>query len=188
MTYEFDLACIGTFARQHEDIAGNKQTAWDIGDSHTIAAAKLFANYIDNNNAIGCVNSLVSCVGGSTFDLNIYGSVASDTDLTPGITKRHDYVGILGMTYSITPALALTGALYYDGISNTALTAGSDGKYYTDVLLAKYALSERTQMYGMIDCNKVRNAALPKLSSDDNTTGVGKPNQTSVGVGTRHIF
>jgi len=92
------------------------------------------------------------------------------------------------VTYNITPALALTGAFYYDSINNAALTAGNDGKRYTGVLLAEYALSKRTQVYGTVDYNKVKDAALPELSGGGNATGVGKSNQTSVGVGIRHIF
>lgn len=92
------------------------------------------------------------------------------------------------MTYQVTPALALTGAFYYDKISNAALTAGNDGKRYTAVLLAEYALSKRTQVYGTVDYNKVKDAALPELSGGGNATGIGKSNQTSAGVGIRHIF
>ena len=188
VAYEFGPAYIGAFAQQHKDIAGNKQTVWGIGGNYTIAAAKLFAGYIDSSDATGCVNSSANCVGGSAFGLNIYGNATSGAGLTPGATKRRDHVGILGVTYNITPALALTGAFYYDSINNAALTAGNDGKRYTGVLLAEYALSKRTQVYGTVDYNKVKDAALPELSGGGNATGVGKSNQTSVGVGIRHIF
>jgi predicted porin len=43
-------------------------------------------------------------------------------------------------------------------------------------------------VYGTVDYNKVKDAALPELSGGGNATGVGKSNQTSVGVGIRHIF
>ncbi|MGM3274510.1 porin [Ralstonia sp. 24A2] len=188
LSYEFGPALIGGLYQQHKDVAGNKQSVWSIGGNYTIGPAKLYLGYIDSSDATGCVNSSNNCVGNSAFGLNIYGNATTGAGLTPGATKRRDKVALGGVTYQVTPALALTGAFYYDKISNAALTAGNDGKRYTAVLLAEYALSKRTQVYGTIDYNKVKDAALPELSGGGNATGVGKSNQTSAGVGIRHIF
>ncbi|KFX30622.1 porin [Ralstonia solanacearum] len=188
VSYEFGPAMIGGLYQQHKDTAGNKQTVWSIGGNYTIGPAKLFLGYIDSSDATGCVNSSSNCVGGSAFGLNIYGNATTGAGLTPGATKRRDHVGMGGVTYQVTPALALTGAFYYDSISNAALTVGNDGKRYTAVLLAEYALSKRTQVYGTVDYNKVKDAAIPQLQGGTNDGTGAKTNQTSVGVGIRHIF
>ncbi|WP_197329030.1 porin [Ralstonia syzygii] len=190
VSYEFGPAMIGGLYQQHKDTAGNKQTVWSIGGNYTIGPAKLFLGYLDSSDATGCVNGQVgvstTCVGSSAFGLNMV--AAAGAGLTPGATKRRDHVGMGGLTYQVTPALALTGAFYYDSISNEALTAGNDGKRYTAVLLAEYALSKRTQVYGTVDYNKVKDAAIPQLSGGTSDGTNAKTNQTSVGVGIRHIF
>ena len=93
---------------------------------------------------------------------------------------REDMLFFTGVTYQLTPALALTGAFYYDDIDNKNGIAGNSGKRYTGVLLAEYALSKRTQVYGTVDYNKVKDGVITELP--------GKSNQTGMAVGIRHIF
>ena len=106
----------------------------------------------------------------------------------PGATKRRDHVGLVGVTYQVTPALALTGAFYYDSISNAALIAGDTGKRYTGVLLAEYALSKRTQVYGTVAYDKAKDAAVPEMAGGTANGQNAKTNQVGAGVGIRHIF
>ncbi|MEE2975988.1 MAG: porin [Pseudomonadota bacterium] len=203
LSYEFGPAMIGALYQQHKDVAGNKQTVWSVGGNYTIGPAKLFLGYIDSSDATGCVNGsgvvnkitgsvAGNCVGGSAFGLNAVNGFTAEqlgAGVLPGNTKRRDHVGMAGVTYQATPALALTGAFYYDSINNANLLAGNTGKRYTGVLLAEYALSKRTQVYGTVDYNKVKDAAIPQLSGGSaDGTGSFKTNQTSVGVGIRHIF
>ncbi|MGS0625006.1 porin [Ralstonia sp. VS2407] len=194
-SYEFGPALLGGFYQQHKDVAGNKQSVWGIGGNYAVGPAKLFLGYIDSSDATGCVSSSAGCVGNSAFGLNIdanNGNGFTQTQLGAGAfagnTKRRDHVGLAGVTYQVTPALALTGAFYYDSISNANLTAGNDGKRYTGVLLAEYSLSKRTQVYGTVDYNKVKNAAIPQLSGGTADGQNAKTNQVGAGVGIRHIF
>lgn len=196
-SYEFGPALLGGFYQQHKDVAGNKQSVWGIGGNYAVGPAKLFLGYIDSSDATGCVSSSSNCVGSSAFGLNLDGTNADGSSFTPtqlgagalpGNTKRRDHVGLAGVTYQVTPALALTGAFYYDSISNANLTAGNDGKRYTGVLLAEYSLSKRTQVYGTVDYNKVKNAAIPQLSGGTVDGQNAKTNQVGAGLGIRHIF
>jgi predicted porin len=179
---------VGALYQQHKDMAGNRQAVWSVGGNYGFGPAKLYLGYLDSSDATGCVNSSLNCVGNSSFGLNLYGNATSGAGLTPGATTRRDHVGMGGITYQATSALALTGAFYYDSISGAELTAGNSGKRYTAVLLAEYSLSKRTQVYGTVDYNKVKGAALPELSGGGNAQGTGESNQTSFGVGIRHSF
>lgn len=195
VSYEFGPAQIGGFYQQQQDApnattgnpGGHKQKVWGIGGNYTIGPAKLFAGYVDSSDNTGCVNSSTCAGDRSTFGLNLYGN-ASGPGLTPGATKRRDHIGLAGLTYQVTPALALTGAFYYDSISNADLDAGNDGKRYTGVLLAEYALSKRTQLYGTVAYDKVKNAAIPEQPGGTGTGVNAKTSQVGVGLGIRHIF
>ena len=193
ISYEFGPAMIGGFYQQQQDstAAGNKQKVWGIGGNYTVGPAKLFLGYIDSSDGTGCVNvgnGSTGCAGDhSTFGTNLYG-IATGPGTVPGATKRKDHIGLGGVTYQVTPALALTGAFYYDSISNAALDAGNDGKRYTGVLLAEYSLSKRTQVYGTVAYDKVKNAAIPEVPGGTSTGTGAKTNQLGASVGIRHIF
>lgn len=189
ISYEFGPAMIGGFYQQQQDstAAGNKQKVWGIGGNYTVGPAKLFLGYINSSDGTGCVNASTCSGDNSTFGLNLYG-IAAGAGTAPGATKRKDHIGLGGVTYQVTPALALTGAFYYDSISNAALTSGNDGKRYTGVLLAEYALSKRTQLYGTVAYDKVKDAAAPELPGGTANGQGGKTNQVGAGVGIRHIF
>lgn len=105
-----------------------------------IVVVKLFVGYIDSSDVMGCVNSLVNCVGGSVFGLNIYGNVMLGVGLILGVMKCCDYVGILGVMYNVILVLVLMGVFYYDSIKNVVLIVGNDGKCYIGVLLVEYVL------------------------------------------------
>ncbi len=190
VSYEFGPALIGGFYQQQQDstTAGNKQKVWGIGGNYAFGPAKLYAGYIDSSDNTGCVNSSATCAGDrSTFGLNLYGN-ATGAGLAPGATKRRDRIGMVGVTYQATPALALTGVFYYDSIKDAALDAGNDGKRYTGVLLAEYSLSKRTQLYGTVAYDKVKTGAIPELPGGTGSGTGGKTNQVGVGLGIRHIF
>ncbi|CAG2149876.1 porin [Ralstonia mannitolilytica] len=196
VSYEFGPAMVGAFYQQQQDApnaltgnqGGHKQKVWGIGGNYAVGPAKLYAGYIDSSDNTACVNSTTTCAGDrSTFGLNLYGNAAG-AGLTPGATKRRDRIGLVGVTYQATPALALTGAFYYDSIKDAALAAGTDGKRYTGVLLAEYSLSKRTQLYGTVAYDKVKDAAAPELPGGTANGQNGKTNQVGVGLGIRHIF
>lgn len=95
---------------------------------------------------------------------------------------RVDNGPFAGVTWQATHALMLTGAAYYEHMSNAAIGNGlpGSGNRYTFVTLAEYALSRRTEVYGTVDFDKVSGAASVELP--------GKNNQTGVALGLRTIF
>ncbi len=72
------------------------------------------------------------------------------------------------------------GRFYDDDIRNVNGIAGNGGKRRTGVLLAEYALSRRTQLYGTVDYNTVSGGAFTELP--------GRGNQTGASIGIRHVF
>ncbi|CAG9182182.1 porin [Cupriavidus respiraculi] len=173
-SYAFGPFAIGGVFQEIRVGADNKQQMWGVAGRYTTGPVKLFLGYIGGKDETGVID-------------NAYMNPAPATsrNLVPAggnhaANPREDMIGYFGMTYQLTPALALTGAFYYDDIDNKDGVAGNDGKRYTGVLLAEYALSKRTQVYGTVDYNKVKDGAITELP--------GKSNQTGVAVGIRHIF
>ena len=78
-----------------------------------------------------------------------------------------------------TPRWTITGAAYYDQAKNVVVD-GDKGKRYALIAVAEYALSKRTQVYGTVDYNKVRDASTGDIS--------GRTSQVGGGLGIRHIF
>ena len=77
------------------------------------------------------------------------------------------------------PRWTITGAAYYDQAKNVVVD-GDKGKRYALIAVAEYALSKRTQVYGTVDYNKVRDASTGDIS--------GRTSQVGGGQGIRHIF
>ncbi|GAC1325158.1 MAG: porin [Collimonas sp.] len=149
-----------------------KDTAYNLSLSYTLGAAKLFGGYYRIKDSTGTTPAYF---GVSNSVAGINGGI--------GGVERKDNAYFLGATYQATPAWSLTAAGYYDKSKNvTVATLGNlgDGTRYALVGVAEYALSKRTQVYGTVDYNKAKNAALSEL--------VGKDSVTGVAVGIRHIF
>ncbi|BCY19992.1 outer membrane porin protein [Bordetella pertussis] len=102
-----------------------------------------------------------------------------NTSLPDSGLERKDNGYFAGVTWQATPRWALTGAAYYD-TSKNLVEEGDKGKRYALVGVAEYALSKRTQVYGTIDYNKVKDAATGEIQGDDKQIGAA--------VGIRHIF
>ncbi len=173
-SYAFGPFAIGGVFQEIRVGADAKQQMWGVAGRYTTGPVKLFLGYIGGKDETGVID-------------NAYMNPASTATGNPVpaggnhvANPRKDMIGYFGATYQLTPALALTGAFYYDDIDNKDGLAGNDGKRYTGVLLAEYALSKRTQVYGTVDYNKVKDGAITELP--------GKSNQTGVAVGIRHIF
>jgi predicted porin len=88
-----------------------------------------------------------------------------------------------GVSYLVQPAVTLTGAVYYVNVKNVA--AGQDADPAMYVGRAMYALSKRTDLYGVLAYAKAKNDKLVSLSRDD--AGFGST-QTGVTVGIQHRF
>lgn len=70
-----------------------------------------------------------------------------------------------GVTYQMTPALTLAGAVYYEDIKNLAAGTDADPKLY--VLRAKYALSKHTSLYTAAGFARAKNNQKTGVSRDD---------------------
>ena len=151
--------------------SSNKDTAYNLSTSYVLGEAKLYAGYLHIKDATG---TTAAYFAGNNSPANA-GGIA-------GI-QRVDNGYFLGATYQATPQWSLTGVGYYDKSKNNSVNGlGSlgDGTRYSLNGVAQYALSKRTQLYGALDYNKVKDGATPEL--------VGKSNITSLGLGVRHIF
>jgi predicted porin len=88
-----------------------------------------------------------------------------------------------GVNYQASPALTLTGAVYYQDIKNLASGADADPVMY--VLRAKYALSKRTDLYAAGAYARAKNSKLVGVSRDD--AGFDST-QSALTVGIQHRF
>jgi predicted porin len=88
-----------------------------------------------------------------------------------------------GLNYRATPALTLSGAVYYQDVRKVAAGADADPVMY--VARAKYALSKRTDLYATLGHAKARHGKLVGLSRDE----AGFDNkQTGMVAGIQHRF
>jgi predicted porin len=156
--------------QQNSDNSNHKQTIFNANAVYAFSTAKVYVGYLHSKDDTGFVDS----------------ALAQQT-LVPGVdilkgSGRVDNGPFAGVTWQATPALTLTGAAYYDHMSNAAIGNGQlgSGNRYTLVALAEYALSKRTEVYGTVDFDKVSGAASVELP--------GKNNQTGVALGLRTIF
>ncbi|HTR10499.1 MAG TPA: porin [Paraburkholderia sp.] len=167
-SYDLGPASFGGTYQQTRDINNNIQRMWGLGAKYAAGPATLFAGYMGGQDATGFVDEALNdpsrTVATGSFSAN----------------KRRDMTLYTGVNYQATPALALTGAFYYDDMHNINGFAGNNGERYTGVLLAEYSLSKATQVYGTVDYNHVSGGAYTELP--------GKNNQTGVAVGIRHMF
>nr|WP_243736892.1 porin [Cupriavidus sp. L7L] len=170
-TYAFGPAGIGLLYQQFRDASGNRQQMWGLGTKYTIGSAKVFAGYIGGKDRTGVIDNNFMNASSRGITVSTAAAVAN---------PREDRIGYAGITYSATPALALTGAFYFDSIGNKNGVADNSGKRYTAVAVAEYSLSKRTQIYGTVDFNKVSGGATTELP--------GKSNQLGIAAGIRHIF
>lgn len=161
-------ASIGATYQVQRDAANNMQKMWGLAGSYGIGAARLFLGYVGGQDAIGSVDQSLN---DSSVSVN-YGAFAAN--------PRKDRTLYTGITYQASPVLALTGALYYNKIKNVNGIADNDGTRYAGVLLAEYSLSKRTQLYGTLDYNKVKDGAVTELP--------GSNSQLGTAVGIRHSF
>jgi predicted porin len=99
---------------------------------------------------------------------------------TPDVRARL-YWG--GVSYLITPAVTLTGAVYYQDVKNVPTNAQADPVMY--VGRVRYALSKRTDLYVTAAYAKAKNGQLVSLSRDD--VGYGN-NQRGIVAGIQHRF
>jgi predicted porin len=170
-SYEAGPFGVGAVYQEIRDTAGNKQQMWGAAGKYGVGPAKLFLGYLGGRDRTGIIDSMMN-------------STASTTPLPAGAGfanhPRKDNIGYVGTTYQVTPALALTGAFYYDYIQNVNGALNNGGHRYAGVFLAEYAFSKRTQIYGTVDYNHVSGGARTELPNSNN--------QFHLATGIRHIF
>lgn len=142
------------------DNADLRQRVWNLSASYQFDDAKVFAGYFNGRDQTGWVNMIMG--GASTAEL-----------------ERKDNGYFTGVTWQATPRWAITGAAYYDQSKNV-LAEGDKGKRYALAAVAEYSLSKRTQVYGSVDYNKVRDAAASEIA--------GRTHLIGAALGIRHIF
>lgn len=170
-TYDFGPVGVGALYQEFRDASGNRQQMWSLATKYAVGNAKLFLGYLGGRDRTGVIDN--NFMNAPSRNISVATAAAS-------ANPREDRIGYAGVTYRATPALALTGAFYFDSIENKNGIANNSGKRYTAVALAEYSLSKRTQLYGTVDFNKVSGGATSELP--------GKSNQLGVATGVRHIF
>lgn len=96
--------------------------------------------------------------------------------------NRIDNNFYLGTTWQATAPLLITAVGYYGRAQNGTMLNGTlgNGHNYSATLLAEYALSKRTEVYGTVDYTRGTGAYLVDYP--------GHNNQTGVAIGLRNIF
>ncbi|CUI79620.1 porin [Achromobacter sp. 2789STDY5608621] len=164
VSLRYTVGQLGLGAAYQNTYEGNdselRQRVWNFSASYQFESAKVFAGYFNGRDQTGWVNAVMG--GTTTAQLD-----------------RKDNGYFAGVTWQATSRWALTGAAYFDQSKNV-VEDGDKGKRYALVAVAEYALSKRTQVYGTVDYNKVRDAATGEIA--------GRTSQLGAGVGIRHIF
>jgi predicted porin len=91
-----------------------------------------------------------------------------------------------GLSYKVSPRVALTGAWYRVKAHNTKASktvAAGDGKKDLYMIGATYALSKRTTLYSDIDVTR-----LDGSYASGGTTALNQTRQTGISVGLMHMF
>ncbi len=174
-SYDIGPFGIGGVYQETRDANSNKQQMWGLAGKYGIGPAKLFLGYVGGKDNTGIIDTGFMNQAASVTTPGAQAAIIAGAPNTP----RKDMLGYFGVSYQVTPALAVTGVFYGDHIKDKN-GVSSSGNRYTGVLLAEYSLSKRTQVYGTVDYNKVTGAAQTELP--------GKNNQTGVAAGIRHIF
>ncbi len=174
------------------EVAGNTAANQHYGASASYAMGPFALGGAYQQTKNNVENKLTNWVAGATFATGAFKAAAGyqnhKNDLFSFATEtQKNSVWYAGLTYNVTPALALTGAGYYDRLKLNDAGVNEKGKRYTLVALAEYSLSKRTQVYGTVDYTKVKDASLGDLN-DPGKIGGTDDKRTNVGVGIRHVF
>jgi len=174
-SYDMGPFSVGGVYQDIRDPNGNKQQMWGLAGKYGIGPAKLFLGYVGGRDNTGVIDTNFMNQASSVTTAPVPAAIRANAANTP----RKDALGYFGVTYQVSPALALTGVFYGDHVKDKN-GVSSSGNRYTGVLLAEYSLSKRTQVYGTVDYNKVTGAVQTELP--------GRNNQTGIAAGIRHIF
>lgn len=154
---------------QQNDVSGKKFNIVNVSALYTFTpAVKVFAGWLHSQDNTGLADVDMQQAGAPNLP-----RVSPD---------RIDDSLYLGSSWHPASPLTLTIAGYYDHARNAALTSGNLGVgiNYSATVVAEYALSKRTEVYGTVDYTRGNGAFLADYP--------GRNNQTGVAIGLRNIF
>ena len=174
---DVDLLASTTFGEQAGSSSANG--SWALGAGYTKGPVSLGAYFQNLKNLAGTETRQVAGAGGNVklgTALALFGGVMQRDDAA---SPQKNRARTLGANWQVLPLLQLSTQHYRDDQSGSAALAGART---VDWLVATYRLSQRTDVYGVVDRNKVTGGyARPAFM------GV-KGTQNGVVVGLRHRF
>ncbi|WP_213307922.1 porin [Paraburkholderia sacchari] len=171
--YTYGPASLDVGYQQNSDLHNNKYRVVNVSGVYQIGPVKALAGWLWGQDNTGFVDLYMASAN----------SPAASFAAPVAKTNRIDNGLYAGAVWQVTAPLTVTAAYYYDHASNALNADGatlSTGIRYTAVVLAEYALSKRTQIYGTVDYAHGSGAAKADFP--------GRNNQTGVAAGMRHIF
>jgi predicted porin len=154
---------------QQNDVSGKKFNTVNVSTVYFFQPTlRVFVGWLHSQDQTGTVDTDMQQTGAPTLPF-----------VSPNRIDDSFYVG---STWQVTPPLTLTVAGYYDHARNAATLDGTlnVGINYSATVLAEYALSKRTEVYGTVDFTRGTGAFLADYP--------GRNNQTGVAIGLRSLF
>jgi predicted porin len=154
---------------QQNDVSGKKFNIVNVSTVYAFTPTlKVLAGWLHSQDNAGLADVDMQQAGAPTLPF-----VSPD---------RIDDSFYVGSTWQVTSPLTLTVAGYYHHARNAAMlddTLGA-GVNYSATVLAEYALSKRTEVYGTADFTRGTGAFLADYP--------GRNNQTGIAIGMRNLF
>ncbi|WGS54786.1 porin [Paraburkholderia sp. D15] len=170
VTVSYDIGPFSADAGfQQNDLGGKKFNIANVSGVYAITpSVKLLAGWLHSQDNTGLADIDMQQSGAPTLP-----------HVSP---NRIDDALYVGSTWQVTAPLTLTFAGYYDHARNAATLGGALGAgiNYSATILAEYALSKRTEVYGTVDFARGNGAFLADYP--------GRNNQTGVALGLRTLF
>jgi predicted porin len=174
---DVDLLASTTFGEQAGSSSANG--SWALGAGYTKGPVSLGAYFQNLKNLAGTETRQVAGAGGNVklgTALALFGGVMQRDDAA---SPQKNRAWTLGANWQVLPLLQLSAQHYRDDQSGSAAL---DGARTVDWLVATYRFSLRTDLYGVVDRNKVTGGyARPAFMG-------AKGTQNGVVVGLRHRF
>jgi predicted porin len=154
---------------QQNDVSGKKFNIVNVSTVYNFTPTlKVLAGWLHSQDQTGLADADMQQPGAPTLPF--------------ASPNRIDDSVYVGSTWQVNAPLTLTIAGYYDHARNAATLDGTlgVGVNYSATVLAEYALSKRTEVYGTLDFTRGNGAFLADYP--------GRNNQTGVAVGLRNLF
>jgi predicted porin len=184
--YNNDVQYIGTFGAVTVraeyalgEVAGDTgaNSAKSIGGTFASGALSVGGAYNQRENATGTLNTDYWTLG-AAYKFGparvSAGYVNQEAEQAAGADAKTRWMWA-GVNYAITPAVELTGAFY-----KTKLSGATTGDKDNLMVGATYALSKRTNLYGLVTSKKFDGAAT--------ALSAGNRRQRDLAVGVNHLF